>query len=266
VQEFREQVAIVTGAGRGIGRAAAARLARAGAAVTLVDRDGAAADEAARELADAGLRVEPAAVDVTDGEAVRAVVERTAEASGRLDVLVNSAGIQRYGTVADTSEELWNEVLAVNLTGAFLTSKAAIPIMRQGGGGAIVHVSSTQAHAAQPGAAAYVASKGALNALTRAMAVDHAADGIRVNAVCPASVDTPMLRWAADHLSDGRRPDELLAEWGAAHPLGRVGAPEEVAEVIAFLAGPGAAFVTGADVRVDGGVLAALGVSTGARA
>jgi NAD(P)-dependent dehydrogenase (short-subunit alcohol dehydrogenase family) len=97
------------------------------------------------------------------------------------------------------------------------------------------------------------------------MAIDHAADGVRVNAVCPASIDTPMLRWAAGHLADGRGPDELLAEWGAAHPVGRVGTGEEVAEVIAFLAGPHAGFITGADYRVDGGLLAALGVSTRGR-
>ena len=114
----------------------------------------------------------------------------------------------------------------------------------------------------QPGAAAYVASKGALNALTRAIAVDHAAEGIRVNAVCPASVDTPMLRWAAEHLANGRGPDELLAEWGAVHPLGRVGDAAEVAELIAFLAGPRSTFMTGGDYRVDGGLLARLGVST----
>ena len=134
--------------------------------------------------------------------------------------------------------------------------------MRAAGGGAIVIVSSTQAHAAQPGAAAYVTSKGALNALTRAMAVDHAAEGIRVNAVCPASVDTPMLRWAADHLANGRAASELLAEWGSVHPLGRVGAAEEVAELIAFLASPRASFMTGGDYRIDGGLLAQLGVST----
>ena len=263
--ELSGKVALVTGAGRGIGRAAAARLARGGAAVVLADVDGAAARAAADELAAAGLRVADEQADVSDGAAVRAVVDRTADRFGGLDVLVNSAGVQRYGTVVETSEELWAEVFAVNVTSAFLMSRSAIPLMRERGGGAIVNVSSTQAYAAQPSAAAYVTSKGALNALTRAMAVDHAAEGIRVNAVCPASIDTPMLRWAAGHLADGRRPEELLAEWGAAHPVGRVGTSEEVAEVIAFLAGPHAGFITGADYRVDGGLLAALGVSTRGR-
>ena len=251
--EFEGKLALVTGAARGIGRATAERLARAGARVTLVDKDERAVTAAAEELGAEGV-----AADVSDGEQVAALFN---ELDG-LDVLVNCAGIQRYGTVEETSKELWDEVLRVNLTSAFLTSKAAIPRMRERGGGAIVIVSSTQAYAAQPGAAAYVTSKGALNALTRAMAVDHAAEGIRVNAVCPASVDTPMLRWAADHLANGRAASDLLAEWGSVHPLGRVGAAEEVAELIAFLASPRASFITGGDYRVDGGLLAQLGVST----
>jgi NAD(P)-dependent dehydrogenase (short-subunit alcohol dehydrogenase family) len=263
--EFEGRVALVTGAGRGIGRAAARRLAEGGAAVQLADRDAEAVQAAAAELREAGLRAEAAQADVGDADAVRALVARTADALGGLDVLVNSAGIQRYGTVVETGEDVWDEVFAINVKGAFLTSKAAIPLMRERGGGAIVHVSSVQAEAAQPGAAAYVASKGALNALTRAMAVDHAGEGIRVNAVCPASVDTPMLQWAAGHLANGRPSDELLAEWGAMHPLGRVGRPEEVAELVAFLASPRAAFVTGGTYSVDGGMLAALGVTTRGR-
>jgi NAD(P)-dependent dehydrogenase (short-subunit alcohol dehydrogenase family) len=265
VAEFSGKVALVTGAGRGIGRAAAGRLARGGAAVVLADRDAAAVSDAAGELQAAGLDARAEQADVSDGASVRALFERVAEASGGLDVLVNSAGIQRYGDVVETTEELWAEVLAVNVTSAFLTSRAAITLMRGRGGGAIVNVSSTQARAAQAGVAAYVASKGALNALTRAMAIDHAPDGIRVNSVCPASIDTPMLRWAAGHLANGRPSGELLAEWGASHPLGRVGTAEEVAELIAFLAGPNASFITGGDYAVDGGLLAALGVSTRSR-
>ena len=237
--DFAGKAALVTGAAGGIGRATAERLERR------------------RRGRDPG----------------RTASKRTSptprrwrqlfEGLDRLDVLVNCAGIQRYGTVEETSEELWDEVMNVNLKSAFLCSKAAIPLLRAAGGGAIVIVSSTQAHAAQPGAAAYVTSKGALNALTRAMAVDHAAEGIRVNAVCPASVDTPMLRWAADHLANGRAAGASCSPNGArcTRSAGSATAAE-VAELIAFLAGPRSTFMTGGDYRVDGGLLAQLGVST----
>ena len=175
-------------------------------------------------------------------------------------MLVNSAGVQRYGTVTETEEDVWDEVLDVNLKGMYLAARHTIPEMRRRGGGAIVNVSSVQAIASQTGVAAYTASKGGINALTRAMALDHAEENIRVNAVCPGSVDTPMLRWAADLFKGENSVEATVEDWGRMHPLGRVARPEEVAEVICFLAGPKASFVTGADYRVDGGLLAALGV------
>jgi NAD(P)-dependent dehydrogenase (short-subunit alcohol dehydrogenase family) len=132
--------------------------------------------------------------------------------------------------------------------------------MRRRGGGAIVNVSSVQAIASQAGVAAYTASKGGINALTRAIAVDYAEENIRVNAVCPGSVDTPMLRWAADLFKDENTVEATVEDWGGMHSVGRVARPEEVAEVICFLAGPKASFVTGAEYMVDGGLLAALGV------
>lgn len=179
--------------------------------------------------------------------------------AGGIDVLINSAGVSRYGTVVETEEAVWDDVLGVNLKSVFLVSRQAIPQLRRRGGGAIVNVSSTQAFAAQTGVAAYAASKGGVNALTRAMAVDHASENIRVNAVCPGSVDTPMLR-AAAKLHQPDSPDALVAAWGTMHPLGRVAAAEEVAEAIAFLASSRASFITGAALTVDGGLLAALGV------
>ena len=191
---------------------------------------------------------------------MKRLVNFAAEIYGGVDVLVNAAGVQRYGTVVDTEEEVGDEVLDVNLKGIYLASKYAIPQMRERGGGAIVNLSSVQAFASQKGVAAYTASKGGINALTRAMALDHAEENIRVNAVCPASVDTPMLRWAANLFRGDKSVEATVAEWGKMHPLGRVATVEEVAEVIAFLASEKASFVTGGEYKVDGGMLAALGV------
>jgi NAD(P)-dependent dehydrogenase (short-subunit alcohol dehydrogenase family) len=199
--------------------------------------------------------------DVTSSTDMKGLVSFAAETYGGVDVLVNAAGVQRYGTVVDTEEEVWDEVLDVNLKGIYLASKYAIPQMRERGGGAIVNLSSVQAFASQKGVAAYTASKGGINALTRAMALDHAEENIRVNAVCPASVDTPMLRWAANLFRGDKSVEETVAEWGKMHPLGRVATVEEVAEVIAFLASEKASFVTGGEYKVDGGLLAMLGVT-----
>ena len=195
------------------------------------------------------------------GADVERLVAATVDRFGGVDILVNSAGIQRYGTAIDTDEELWDRVMAVNVKSMFLTAKHVVPEMRKRGGGAIVNVSSVQAFIALGNSLAYVTSKGAINSLTRALALDHAADNIRVNVVCPGSVDTPMLRWAADLFRGDRGEDELVAEWGRMHPMGRVATADEVGSVIAFLAGPGASFVTGTAIPVDGGLLNTVAVS-----
>lgn len=261
--EHSGRVALVTGGATGIGQAAAKRLALDGAAVTVSSNVPDATQDTADEISAAGGQAFAFPADVTSEAEMSAAVAATVERFGRLDILVASAGIQRYGTATDTSEQLWDEVFNVNVKGAFLASKAALPHLREQKSSAIVIVSSVQAHIAQDGAVAYSASKGALNAMARAMAVDEAPNGVRVNAVCPGSVDTPMLRWAAGRFSDGSAGavDDLVASWGKAHPLGRVAKPEEVAEVIGFLASPRASFVTGEDVRVDGGLLARVGVA-----
>lgn len=255
--DFAGKVVLVTGGSSGMGRACAERFSRGGASVTVVANDADGVAEAVRAI---GGAVHGVLGDVRRaGDMQRAVAETVARFGG-LDVLACCAGIQRYGTVVDTPEEVWDDVLDVNLKGIFLASKYAVPAMRERGGGAIVLISSVQAFASQEKVAAYTASKGAINALTRAMALDHAAENITVNAVCPASVDTPMLRWAADQFKGEGSAEALVAAWGKAHPIGRVGRPEEIAEAVAFLAGDKARFITGAEIKVDGGVLARLGV------
>jgi NAD(P)-dependent dehydrogenase (short-subunit alcohol dehydrogenase family) len=258
--EFSGKVAIVAGGALGIGRAAARKLATEGASVVICSDQEKQVESAVAELRDEGLEVRGLRADVTSTADMKRLVGFAVETYGGVDILVNSAGIQRYGTVVETEEEVWDEVLYVNLKGIYLASKHAIPEMRKRGDGAIVNLSSVQAFASQRGVAAYTASKGGINALTRAMALDHAEENVRVNAVCPASVDTPMLRWSADLFKGEKSIEETVADWGKMHPVGRVARPEEVAEVIAFLASPRASFVTGGDYRVDGGMLAALGV------
>ena len=258
--EYSGRVAIVAGGALGIGRAAARKLATEDASVVICSDREDQVEEALAELREEGLEVSGRRADVTSSADMKRLMDFATETYGGVDVLVNSAGVQRYGTVVETEEEVWDEVLDVNLKGIYLASKHAIPQMRKRGGGAIVNLSSVQAFASQKGVAAYTASKGGINALTRAMALDHAEDNIRVNAVCPASVDTPMLRWSADLFKGEKSVEETVAEWGKMHPVGRVARAEEVAEVIAFLASPRSSFVTGGEYKVDGGMLAALGV------
>src|SRR5918997_1154087 len=257
--EYSGKVAIVGGA-LGIGRAAARKLATEDASVVICSDREDQVEEALAELREEGLEVSGRRADVTSSADMKRLMDFATETYGGVDVLVNSAGVQRYGTVVETEEEVWDEVLDVNLKGIYLASKHAIPEMRKRGGGAIVNLSSVQAFASQTGVAAYTASKGGINALTRAMALDHAGENIRVNAVCPASVDTPMLRWSADLFKGDKSVEEILEDWGKMHPAGRVARPEEVAEVIAFLASPRARFVTGSEYKVDGGLLATLAV------
>ena len=261
--EFNGRSILVTGGSNGIGRAAAHLFAARGAKVVC-------ADLVPHTPLEDGIRF--VRTDVADEESVAAAVEAAREWTGRVDCLVTAAGIQRYGSAADTSAETWEEVMAVNVRGAFFAVKHALPALREVAG-SIVLVSSVQAFTTQTEVAAYTASKGALNALTRSIAVDEARYGVRVNAVCPGSVDTPMLRSAAAGFAgggvtasavgtdDGDGAEQLIATWGRSHPLGRVARPEEVAEAIAFLAGERASFITGVALPVDGGLLAQSAVT-----
>jgi NAD(P)-dependent dehydrogenase (short-subunit alcohol dehydrogenase family) len=256
---FGGKVAVVTGSS-GIGLGAARRLADEGATVALWGLD--PERNAAAEAACAGLAVEVARVDVTDAAAVAAAVAALDAAAGRIDVLVNAAGLQTYGNLEATDGALWDSTLDVNLRACFVTSRAVFPVMKRGGGGAIVHVSSVQGHVNQRGVLAYATAKGAVHAMTRAMAVDCARAGVRVNSVSPGSIRTPLLEFGAGELAAARgvSVDEVIAGFGAAHPVGRVGNSDEVAALIAFLASDEAGFCAGGDYLVDGGLSAALGV------
>jgi NAD(P)-dependent dehydrogenase (short-subunit alcohol dehydrogenase family) len=242
--------ALITGAGSGIGRAAASRFAREGADVVCLDRDGAAAAETARAIAAEGGRAVAVAADVTRDLDCRAAIDRILETFGRLDVLFNNAGIIHRATIAATSEEEWDATLAVNLKGIFLMSRAAVPPMAAAGRGVILNTASNWGLMGGPRAAAYCASKGAVVLLTKAMAIDHGPQGIRVNCLCPGDIDTPMLRDEARQL--GEALPAFLAT-SARTPLGRLGLPEDVADLAAFLASDAAAFITGAALVVDGG-------------
>jgi NAD(P)-dependent dehydrogenase (short-subunit alcohol dehydrogenase family) len=258
--EHEGRVALVTGGSQGIGRGIALELGRQGSAVVVHGLTQHFADETVAEIIAAGGQAVGIAGAIGNGETSRAAVELAIQQYGQLDTLVTSAGIQRYGDVSSTSEELWDEVFDVNVRGVFLAARAALPELRKSPAGSIVIVSSAQATATQNQVAAYSSSKGALNALARAMAVDEGQFGVRVNSVSPGSVDTPMLRTSAGLYSDNSEAgvERVLANWGTAHALGRVASPSEVGEVVSFLTSPRASFVTGADIRVDGGLLARL--------
>ena len=257
MEDFKGKSVVVTGGSLGMGRACVERFASGGADVLCVAVDEASTREVAQAL---GERVRGFCGDVRRADHMRAAIAEATTAFGGVDILVSCAGIQRYGTVVDTPEEVWDDVIDVNLKGLFLAAKYAVPEMRRRGGGAIVAISSVQAYASQTSVAAYTASKGGLNALVRAMALDHAPDNITVNVVCPASVDTPMLRRSADLFKGTGTLEDTLAAWGRSHPVGRVGQPSEIAEAVAFLAGDKARFITGADLKVDGGLMAKIGV------
>lgn len=242
---------LVTGAAMGIGRAVAELLASEGKNLVLFDRDGSALDNTAREIGGNAATFVGSVGKLADCEAaVRVATERF----GGLTGVSHNAGIQRYGDVVTTTETLWAEVMEVNLTGAFLVAKAAMPELRRNKG-AMVITASVQGMAAQKGALAYVVAKHGLIGLVTGMAMDEAGNGVRVLGVAPGSVDTPMLR---DAINLDPNPQALNAEVDAMHPLGRRARPEEIANVIAFLLSDKASFMTGETVRVDGGLLARI--------
>ena len=247
-----EKVALITGGNSGIGLATAKLFADEGAKVMIAVRDSDRAVAALRSIGadhDQGRYV---VCDVQLEDDCRGAVNATSEAFGRLDVLVNNAGIIYRGLdVVRTTLEEWDKMFAVNVRGAFLMSKFALPEMIRAGSGCIVNVASYFGLVGGKGVAAYCASKGAMVQLTRAMALDHADEGVRVNCVCPGSVQTPMIDQAWAEYGDGA--PEL---WAARHPIGRIAQPDEVAQAILYLASSASSFVTGAALPIDGGITA----------
>ncbi|UGS34946.1 SDR family NAD(P)-dependent oxidoreductase [Capillimicrobium parvum] len=239
---LRPRRVLVTGAASGIGASTAARFRAAGDRVAGVDRDA-----EALQMVELDVR---ATGDVSDEGSVRAAVDETARALGGLDVLVSAAGVAGRGNVADLDAAEWDRVFAINVRGLFLTAKHAIPHLRNAGGGSIINLASQLGLVAAPDAAAYCASKGAAIQLTRAMAIDHATDGITVNAICPGPTATPMLDAYFDGSDD---PDAERADFEATMLTGRFVQPEEIAEAAFYLAHPAARSTTGAVLVVDAG-------------
>jgi meso-butanediol dehydrogenase/(S,S)-butanediol dehydrogenase/diacetyl reductase len=241
---FAERVAVVTGGASGMGAATARRLAAAGAHVVIVDRNADLAAKVANEIG--GM---PAVGDVADSSFCDGVIDQAFQRYGRLDVLVNAAGVIVRAGGLDTTDDQWTKIMGVNVSGTFFMCRAALRVMKTQGRGAIVNFGSIWGDLGSAGVAAYCASKGAVHNLTRALAMDHAADGIRVNAVCPGEVNTPMLQSErAEAVTD-----QLLAAIAATVPMGRLAEPDEIARVVCFLASDDASYMTGAMVSVDAG-------------
>jgi len=247
------KTAVVTGAGNGIGRAVAVLFAREGARVLALDIDEEGARQTIRLLVETGGQVQFEMLDVTDSDAVDRVIERAAARFGPATVLVNCAGIMPEGTVLTTTDEMWNQVLAVNLTSMFMLSRAIIRrLVADGFPGSIVNVSSVQGLRGHPQRVAYVTSKHGVIGLTRALAADHAANKIRVNAICPGTIDTPMLQRELDKVPLEER-EKTLQGYRDLHPIGEIGQPEDVAYAALYLASDESSFVTGAVLPIDGG-------------
>jgi NAD(P)-dependent dehydrogenase (short-subunit alcohol dehydrogenase family) len=262
MSEFSGKVALVTGAAMGIGAAVAELLAERGASITLVDRDATPLAQLASKFSTMGAQVETVVGDLRELDVLEQAIKRTIGRFEKLDILTNNAGIQRYGTLESTTDAIWDEVYEVNLKSVFRLSRLAVPHLRKTRG-CIVNMASVQGLASQANVVAYSSAKHALIGLTRAAAVDYAAEGIRVNAVAPGSVDTPMMQYALSQADD---PAALRREVGNMHPLRRMAEPREIAEVVAFLASDRASFVTGAVYVVDGGLTIPLGGAPKAKA
>lgn len=245
--KLKDKIAIVTGAGSGIGHETAKLFAAEGALVVVADKNLAAAEAVAAEI---GSRARAVGVDVARSAEVKAMIDGAVAAHGRLDILVNNAGYGIVGTVVDVEEDDWNALMAVNVNGVYLGCKYAIPHMARGGGGAIVNTASTTSRVGIRDRAAYVTSKGAVAAMTRAMALDHVDQKVRINAVAPGTIESP---YYAKIIGTGPNAETTRRALEARQPMGRMGQPAEIARAILFLASDDSSFCTGTILFADGG-------------
>jgi NAD(P)-dependent dehydrogenase (short-subunit alcohol dehydrogenase family) len=250
VMRLKDKVALITGAASGIGQASALKFAREGAKVVAADVQVEENEGTVRTIIAEGGTATSVQADVTKAESIRNMVRTTVETYGRLDILFNNAGIGIRGTILDIDEESFDRIFAVNVKGVFLGCKEAIPVMQSQGGGVILNTASQLGLVGAEASAVYPATKGAIVQLTRCLALDHAADGIRVNSLCPGPIDTPLARSAREQTGD---PVAALQTRLASIPLSRIGSPQEMADVAAFLCSDEASFITGAAILADGG-------------
>jgi NAD(P)-dependent dehydrogenase (short-subunit alcohol dehydrogenase family) len=247
---LRDKICIITGGASGIGKAACVMFAREGATVIVADKSLKPAAEVASLAGNGAVAME---MDAADSKSVQRTTRQTVERFGRIDVLVNNAGYGIPGNVVQTDEDDWDRLMAVNVNGVFFGCKYAIPVMQRQGGGAIVNTASIVATVGIRDRAAYCASKGAVAALTRAMALDHVADNIRINAIAPGTIDSPYFQ---DMFAKSPRAAELRRELEARQAMNRLGKPEEIAAGMLFLASDEASFMTGSILTIDGGMTA----------
>lgn len=252
--KLSNKVAVITGGGSGIGRATCKLFASEGARVVVGDIDEKGGNETVELIKKAGGEAIFVRCDVTKESDVKQLFDKSVSAYGQVDVLFSNAGIEMVRTIDTTTEADWNRTMDINVKGVFYCAKHAVPIMKKNGGGSIINAGSIAGVIATPMNIAYCASKGAVVNMTRTMAVEFAPFKIRVNATCPAGIITPMMNREID--AYGKPREQSMREWEAAHPIGRMGSPEEVAKAVLFLASDESSFTTGALLMVDGGYTA----------
>jgi NAD(P)-dependent dehydrogenase (short-subunit alcohol dehydrogenase family) len=254
MQRLLEKAAFITGGGTGIGRACALLFAAEGAKVAIAARHRERLDATAKEISAAGGEALAIECDITDRTSVERALQETEKRFGKLNIVVNNAGAVHVGSAEETSDEDWHRVISTNLTGTFLVSRSAVATLRRAGGGSIVNIGSYLGLVGLPQRAAYAASKGGVTMLTKAMALDHAHENIRVNCICPALVETELARGAWERTPD---PAAYRKFRESQIPIGRIGRPEDVAQLALFLASDESSWMTGVALPLDGGVTAA---------